>query len=348
MDLVGRALAGDRLAVARLLSLVEDGGAELPGVAAALFPHTGKAYTVGITGAPGTGKSTLTEALIGTIRAEGHRVAVLAVDPSSPFTGGALLGDRVRMQAHATDDQVFIRSMATRGHLGGLALATPQAVRVLDAAGNAYVIVETVGVGQAEVDVARTADTTVVVVNPGWGDSVQAGKAGLLEVADVFVVNKADRQGAAATVRELEQMLHLGPHRERQPPVVLAVATRAEGVPELWAAIGDHRSHLEGTGELDRRRRARLAEEISAIVSERVRVRVRRHAAPLMDRLLEGVERRELSPYAAAEALLGAIDGLEAAGRADGAGGVAGIDGSKEHGGPDGPRGFEGPGGEGA
>jgi LAO/AO transport system kinase len=303
-DLVERARSGDRLAVAKLLSIVEDGGPELAAVADAVFPHTGAAFTIGVTGAPGAGKSTLTEALIGVARAEGHRVAVLAVDPSSPFTGGALLGDRVRMQSHATDDHVFIRSMATRGHLGGLSLATPQAVRVLDAAGNAYIIVETVGVGQAEIDVAGTADTTVVVVNPGWGDSVQAAKAGLLEVADVFVVNKADRTGTAAAVRELQQMIHLGPYRPWQPPIVQTVATRGEGVAELWETVGKHRAHLESSGELGSRRRARLAEEISSIVSARVRARVHRDASGDLDRLVEAVERRELSPYAAADALL--------------------------------------------
>ncbi|MGH2721094.1 MAG: methylmalonyl Co-A mutase-associated GTPase MeaB, partial [Actinomycetota bacterium] len=278
-DLVERARSGDRLAVARLLSIVEDGGPELAAVADAVFPHTGAAFTIGITGAPGAGKSTLTEALIGVARAEGHRVAVLAVDPSSPFTGGALLGDRVRMQSHATDDHVFIRSMATRGHLGGLSLATPQAVRVLDAAGNAYIIVETVGVGQAEVDIAGTADTTLVVVNPGWGDSVQAGKAGLLEVADVFIVNKADRSGAGAAVRELQQMIHLGPYRAWQPPIVETIATRGDGVAELWEAVGKHRAYLEASGELGSRRRARLAEEISSIVAARVRARVHRNAS---------------------------------------------------------------------
>jgi LAO/AO transport system kinase len=303
-DLVERARSGDRLAVARLLSIVEDGGPEAAAVADAVFPYTGAAFTIGITGAPGAGKSTLTEALIGVARAEGHRVAVLAVDPSSPFTGGALLGDRVRMQSHATDDQVFIRSMATRGHLGGLSLATPQAVRVLDAAGNAYVIVETVGVGQAEIDVAGTADTTIVVVNPGWGDSVQTGKAGLLEVADIFVVNKADRTGAAAAARELRQMIHLGPHRPWQPPVVQTVATRGDGVAELWEAVGRHRAHLEASGELASRRRARLAEEISSIVAARVRARVHLNTSGALDRLVGAVQRRELSPYAAADALL--------------------------------------------
>jgi LAO/AO transport system kinase len=309
VDLVERALSGERLAVARLISVVEDGGPELADVAAAVFPHTGRAYTVGITGAPGAGKSTLTEALIGIIRGEGHRVAVLAVDPSSPFTGGALLGDRVRMQAHATDDQVFIRSMATRGHLGGLALATPQAIRVLDAAGNAFIIVETVGVGQAEVEVARMADTTVVVVNPGWGDSVQAGKAGLLEVGDVFVVNKADRSGAAATIRELRQMIHFGPERPWVPPVIQTVATRGDGLGALWDAVGEHRSHLTSSSELSRRRRERLGEEITAIVAERVRAQVGRTCADALEGVLERVQRRELSPYGAAELLLERLGG---------------------------------------
>src|SRR5919205_1677812 len=207
--LVDGALAGERAAVARLITLVESGGDLAHDVISRLFPHTGAAYTVGITGAPGAGKSTLTDKLIARVRKEGAEVGVLAIDPSSPFSGGAILGDRVRMQDHATDPGVFIRSMATRGHLGGLSLATPQAIRVLDAAGKPWVLVETVGVGQVEVDVAGAADTTVVVVNPGWGDAVQANKAGLLEIADVFVINKADRDGANDTKRDLEQMLEL-------------------------------------------------------------------------------------------------------------------------------------------
>ena len=207
--LVDGALAGDRASVARLISMVEKGGDSAHAAIARLYPHTGSAYTVGITGAPGAGKSTLTDKLIGRIRKEGVEVGVLAIDPSSPFSGGAILGDRVRMQDHATDAGVFIRSMATRGHLGGLSLATPQAVRVLDAAGKPWVLIETVGVGQVEIEVAGAADTTMVVVNPGWGDAVQAAKAGLLEIADLFVVNKADRDGAAETVRDLEFMLDL-------------------------------------------------------------------------------------------------------------------------------------------
>jgi LAO/AO transport system kinase len=233
-DLVDGVLEHDRGAVARLISLVEAGGDTAAEAAARLFPHTGGVYTVGITGAPGAGKSTLTDRLIVRIRQQGDEVGVLAVDPTSPFTGGAILGDRVRMQEHATDAGVFIRSMATRGHLGGLALATPQAVRVLDAAGKPWVIVETVGVGQVEVEIAEAADTTVVVVTPGWGDGVQANKAGLLEIADVFVVNKADRAGVDETVRDLVQMLELSPPRSWQPPIVTTVAAEDRGIDDCW------------------------------------------------------------------------------------------------------------------
>ncbi|MCU1374007.1 MAG: Methylmalonyl Co-A mutase-associated GTPase MeaB, partial [Actinomycetia bacterium] len=208
-QLVDALREGDRGALARALSLVEQGGQPARDVGRLAYPHGGHAYTVGLTGAPGAGKSTLTNALIGNLRGRGETVAVLAIDPSSPFTGGAILGDRVRMQDHALDDGVFIRSMATRGHLGGLALATPQAIRVLDAAGAPWVLLETVGVGQVEVEVAGAADTTVVVVNPGWGDAVQANKAGLMEIADVFVINKADRAGVNETRRDLETMLEM-------------------------------------------------------------------------------------------------------------------------------------------
>jgi LAO/AO transport system kinase len=308
---VERALAGDRQAVAKLISIVEDGSSELAGVMAAIFPHTGNAYLVGITGAPGAGKSTLTEVLIARIRADQLRIAVLAVDPSSPFSGGALLGDRVRMQDHATDKEVFIRSMATRGHLGGLALATPEAVRVLDAAGNDYIIIETVGVGQAEVDIVENADTTVVVLNPGWGDSVQAGKAGLLEIGDIFVVNKADRPGLKQTVRELQQMIDLGPRAEEgvwRPPIIEAIAVEGKGGHELWAAIKAHRSHLEKSGSLGDRRRLRIAKEIFDIVAERVKGRVRREASDDLEKAVQRVENRELDPYAAAEELLGKLE----------------------------------------
>ena len=288
-----------------MISLVETGGEPAQAALAALYPSTGRAYSVGITGAPGAGKSTLTDRLVARIRGEGDEVAVLAVDPTSPFSGGAILGDRVRMQDHATDPGVFIRSMATRGHLGGLALATPQAVRVLDAAGAPWIIVETVGVGQVEVEVAAATDTTVVVVNPGWGDSVQANKAGLLEIADVFVVNKADRPGAEDAERDLIQMLELGAMRPWTPPIVRTVATDGEGIDALWDAIRDHRAHLEGTGELTRRRRDRLRDEVRAIVLARLAADVdARCSDDGFDALLARVDARELDPYAAAASLL--------------------------------------------
>ena len=311
-DIVERALGGDRLALARLISIVEDGAEELGAVMAAVFPQTGNAYTVGVTGSPGAGKSTLTEALISKMRSEGHRVAVLAVDPSSAFSGGALLGDRVRMQTHATDQDVFIRSMATRGHLGGLALATPEAARILDAAGYAYIIIETVGVGQAEIDIVDAADTTVVVLTPGWGDSVQAGKAGLMEIADVFVVNKADREGVKQTVREVRQMLtfakEVGGASAWVPPVRETIATRDEGVAELWEAVKLHKAHLESSGELQVRRRSHVAKEILDIVAERVRSRVQSEAAELLDPVVARVQAREIDPYAAASELLDKLD----------------------------------------
>lgn len=307
-SLVKRLFSGERLAIAKLISLVEGGGEQLAEVMEAIFPHTGGAFTIGITGSPGAGKSTLTDALIGKIRKEQKKVAVLAIDPSSAFTGGALLGDRVRMQGHATDPDVFIRSMATRGHLGGLTLATPEAIRILDAAGNDFIIVETVGVGQAEIAITDAADTTVVVLNPGWGDSIQAGKAGLLEVADIFVVNKADREGTKQTVREIEQMIHFGPAHEWTPPVRETVATQDRGVDELWAAIKGHLAFLQRDGGLEVRRRRRVSAEISQIVGERVRSMVQRGSGPLLEELTDRVQTRELDPYAAAGVLLGKLD----------------------------------------
>jgi LAO/AO transport system kinase len=258
-----------------------------------------------MTGAPGSGKSTLTDKLIGLVRGSGEEVGVLAIDPSSPFTGGAILGDRIRMQDHATDEGVFIRSMATRGHLGGLSLATPQAVRILDAAGKPWIIIETVGVGQVEVEVAGAADTTVVVVNPRWGDGVQANKAGLLEIADVLVVNKADRDGAADTVRDLEMMLELAGDRDWRPPIVQTVATDSRGVDDLWRAVLDHRAYLEADGRLERRRDERLREELRAIVHERLRAGAEERChGERFDRLVAQVAARELDPYAAADQLL--------------------------------------------
>src|SRR3954451_4830431 len=270
-DLTEAARKGDRGGLARLISYVEEGRNLGREVGSLPFPLAVTAYTIGITGPTGSGKSTLTERLISTVRGAGDEVGVLAVDPSSPFSGGAFLGDRVRMQSHATDEGVFIRSMATRGHLGGLSLATPEAIRVLDAAGVPWVLVETVGVGQVEIEIAGAADTTVVVVPPGSGDAVQASKAGLLEAADVFVVNKADRPGAAETRRDLEFMLHLSsPDDGWTPPIVTTVASSGEGVDELWAAIKDHREFLTAHGLLEKRRAHRLAEELRHVVGQGV------------------------------------------------------------------------------
>jgi len=309
--LVEAARTGDRGALARLISFVEEGGDLARQVGRLTFSLAGNAYTVGITGPTGSGKSTLTEHLISLIRAAGDQVGVLAVDPSSPFSGGAFLGDRVRMQSHATDEGVFIRSMATRGHLGGLSLATPEAIRVLDGAGIPWVLVETVGVGQVEIEIASSADTTVVVVPPGSGDAMQASKAGLLEAADVFVVNKADRPGAAETRRDLEFMLHLSSSNEDwSPPIVMTVASTGDGIDELWAAIGQHRAFLTEHGLLEKRRAQRLADELRHVVGQRVQQRADdRCQGPDFDRLLHEVVERRLDPYAAAGRLLDADGG---------------------------------------
>ncbi|MBI1377663.1 MAG: methylmalonyl Co-A mutase-associated GTPase MeaB [Frankiales bacterium] len=316
-DLVARAREGQPRAVARLISYVEDASPVMREATAALAPYAGHAHVVGITGAPGVGKSTTTSALVGAYRAQGLRVGVLAVDPSSPFSGGALLGDRVRMQEHATDPGVFIRSMASRGHLGGLSWATPQAVRVLDAAGVDVVIVETVGVGQSEVEVAAEADTTLVLVAPGMGDGVQAAKAGILEIGDVFVVNKADREGADTTLRELRHMITLGTGPRAgssddpwSPPVVRAVASRGEGIDDVLAAVTEHRAWLERTGELAARRRARAAGEIEAIAFAALRRRIGDlHGDARLDALAARVVAGELDPYAAADTLVEGLAG---------------------------------------
>jgi LAO/AO transport system kinase len=310
-ELLERLKEGDKRAVARLISWVEDGDRDqLRDAAEALNPATGRAQVIGLTGSPGVGKSTLASALVAAYRAAGLTVGVLAVDPSSPFTGGALLGDRVRMQAHALDEGVYIRSMATRGHLGGLAWATPQAVRVLDAAGCEVVLVETVGVGQAEVEVAGLADTTLVALAPGFGDAVQVAKAGILEVADVFVVNKADRDGAQVVARDLRQMLHLGEARPWQVPVVLTVAERGDGVGQLVEAIAAHRAQLESSGELERRRQRRAAREIEeiALADLRAELGTLGHGEAL-DTLAEQVAAGKLGPYSAADQLLSAVMG---------------------------------------
>ncbi len=309
-ELVERARAGSPRAVARLISLVEDASPQLRDVMAALAPHSGHAAVIGITGSPGVGKSTVTSALVTALRTTDRRVGVLAVDPTSPFSGGALLGDRIRMQEHATDNGVYIRSMATRGHLGGLAWATPQALRVLDAAGCDVVLIETVGVGQSEVEIAALADTTVVLLAPGLGDAIQAAKAGLLEVGDIYVVNKADREGADEVVRDLRGVIRLA---ERQPgdwrqPIVTTVASRGEGVDELVAEIDKHRAWLDGAGELDKRRHRRVRDEIEAIAMTALRQRFGDlHGDTRLDTLAKKVLAGELDPYSAADDVIAAL-----------------------------------------
>jgi GTPase len=306
-DLVARARDGESRAVARLVSMVEDGSPQLREVMAALTPHSGHAQVVGITGSPGVGKSTLTNALVTELRRAGKRVGVLAVDPSSPFSGGALLGDRVRMQDHATDPGVYIRSMASRGHLGGLSWTTPQALRVLDAAGCDVVIVETVGVGQSEVEIAGLADTTLVLLAPGMGDGIQAAKAGILEIGDLYVVNKADRDGADTLRRDLRAMLALAERTEGswKPPIVKTVASKGEGLDEVVAEIERHRVWLESSGELGVRRTRRARDEIEAIAVTALRERWGDvHGRSELDELAAAVAAGESDPYTAAETLL--------------------------------------------
>ena len=309
-ELVERARGGQARAVGRLISLVEDESPLLREVMAALAPYAGNAHIVGITGSPGVGKSTSTAALVSAYRKEGKRVGVLAVDPSSPFSGGALLGDRVRMQDHATDAGVFIRSMASRGHLGGLAWATPQALRVLDAAGFDVVLVETVGVGQSEVEIAGMADTTLVLLAPGMGDGIQAAKAGILEVGDIYVVNKADRDGASTVTRDLRAMLALADRRPGQwePPIVKTVASRGEGLDDVVAKIEERLVWMTGNGVLAERRRSRARDEIEAIAMTALRDRFAGlHGDARLDVLAAKVADGDADPYSAADELIAAL-----------------------------------------
>ena len=298
--------AGRPRAVGRLISLVEDGSPALPQIMAALAPDTGRAFVLGLTGPPGAGKSTTVAALVRVLRARGERVGVLAVDPTSPFTGGALLGDRVRMQEHALDGEVLMRSMATRGHLGGLAVAAPQALRVFAAAGCSTVVVETVGVGQSEVDVAATADATLVLLAPGMGDGVQAAKAGILEIGDLFVVNKADRDGAQPLVRELRGMVALAdrPAGAWRPPVLTTVASEGTGVAELLAAVDRFREHQRDSGQDEQRRLERARREVEGLALATVRRRLRERQSANLDALGRALQNGQLDPYAAAAELL--------------------------------------------
>ncbi|MCY7365117.1 MAG: methylmalonyl Co-A mutase-associated GTPase MeaB [Frankiaceae bacterium] len=319
-SLVASAREGQPRAVARLISLVEDASPALRQVMALLAPHAGHARVIGLTGSPGVGKSTSTSALVAAYRRRGMRVGVLAVAPSSPFSGGALLGDRVRMQDHATDEGVFIRSMASRGHLGGLSWATPQALRVLSAAGSDVVLVETVGVGQAEVEVASLADTTLVLLAPGMGDGIQAAKAGILEVADVFVVNKADRDGADQVVRDLRYMQSLGTQSPSQAkvegkwvaPIVKTIAAKGEGADELVDRIEQHGAWMAENGVLEQRRRTRASDEVEAIALTTLRERMGdlrggATAGATLGELAQRVVDGELDPYTAADALVDAL-----------------------------------------
>jgi LAO/AO transport system kinase len=337
MELVEAILAGDRRAIARLITRIENDGADSRASLAGIYPHTGRAHIVGVTGPSGSGKSTLVNELAKVYRAEGRQVGVIAVDPTSPFTGGAILGDRIRMRDLAGDPGVFVRSMATRGSLGGLARATADAVKVLDAAGFNVIMVETVGAGQSEVEIAGAAHTVVVVEAPGLGDEVQAIKAGILEIADVFVVNKADREGADRTAATLEMMLDLGhavsaqavmhhgrlmeaagsltgsegqaasdlPRSDWRPPIVKTIALRGEGIPQVVRAIGDHYRYLETSEELAGRNRARLAGELEHILRDELMARLLDNLdEDTLARCVAQVAAREIDPYTAARHLL--------------------------------------------
>src|SRR5262245_3283365 len=307
MDLAESLLAGNRRSLARGITIVEMGGAPARELLGALYAYTGRAHIVGVTGAPGAGKSTLVNALARGWRRAGKTIGIIAVDPTSPFTGGAILGDRIRMQPLGGDSGIFIRSMASRGRLGGIAHATSDAIDLLDAAGFDLVLVETVGAGQSEVEIASAAHTTIVIEVPGMGDDVQAIKAGILEIADIFVVNKADREGADATIRQLRTMMRLGgpPRDGWEPPILSAVAIREEGTVQIAAEVERHLAHLGATGQKAERERARAAREFQLIVQEAALERMRARLAEAgWDTLVAKIAAREIDPYTAAAELL--------------------------------------------
>ena len=306
MSLAGALLSGDVRALARAISLAEDRDPQASQLVAELQPHTGHAYLVGLTGSPGTGKSTLADALVKVIRDRGQTVGVIAVDPSSPFTGGAVLGDRIRMARHTLDKGVFIRSMGARGHLGGLAAATREAIHLLDAYGRDVVLVETVGVGQSELEISTICDTVVVVLMPESGDAVQSIKAGILEIADVFVINKTDLGGAEKTRRLIQDAIGLGPKQPWRPPIVLASAVKEEGIQQVWDAVLTHQAYLTESGTLATRRQQRLKHEVIALVADRAREGARRvlDGDTAVGRRLRENRNGKLNPYALAEEVL--------------------------------------------
>ncbi len=305
--------SGDRRALARAISLVENGDPLARELVRETYPDTGRAEVVGMTGPPGVGKSSLVSALVRLVRAQGRTIGVVSVDPSSPFTAGALLGDRIRLADHFLDRDVFIRSMGTRGHLGGLAEATLQAALLLDAFGKDVLFVETVGTGQSEVEITGIADTVVLALMPGSGDSIQALKAGIMEIPDVIVVNKRDHPAAKTMLNEVRSILGLGGERDWTPPIVLTEAVRGEGIEELWAAIGDHRRHLEESGKLAERRGEQLAGEVFAVASGRAKAHLERAVAddPELRRLLDEVKARRLDPLTAVEEIMETVFRLD-------------------------------------
>ncbi len=309
-QLVEGLLKGNRRAAARLISLIENDDQGKRSLLSEIFPFTGKAMIIGITGAPGAGKSSLVDGLLKKVRKDGLTAGIIAVDPTSPFSGGAILGDRIRMQDHALDPEIFIRSMGTRGNLGGLSRSTREAIQVLDAFGKDLVIVETVGVGQSEVDIVRTADTTVVVLTPAGGDSVQTIKAGIMEIADIFVINKADLPGADRTATEINMMLDMNGSKKWRPPVQQTVTIKGEGIDELWQALQDHRAYLAQSGRLAEVRRQRvrreLTEQVEYLVKQKIWEQVRDRIE--LDSMVDRINRREEDPYSAAEGLLKKID----------------------------------------
>ena len=307
MSLAGALLSGDVRALARAISLAEDRDPQATELVAELQPHTGKAYLVGLTGSPGTGKSTLADALVKVIRDRGQTVGVIAVDPSSPFTGGAVLGDRIRMSRHTLDRGVFIRSMGARGHLGGLAAATREAIHLLDAYGRDVILVETVGVGQSELEISTICDSVTLTLMPESGDAVQTIKAGILEIADIFVINKVDLGGAEKTRRLIQDAMALGPKQAWRPPIVMVSAANEEGIAQAWEAILSHQAYLKESGALTSRRQERVKQEVVALVAERAREDARRllDGDTVVGRRLRDNRNGKLNPYTLAEEVLG-------------------------------------------